>query len=102
MTNNSSDARHYKRSTGRSKHENIKYQQRHFFGEQREDFQFYQINSNSGLSLIQEKVHQDLDVLKTQVTVFSSYFKDHLIPYLRLKGQSFRAGEVFLFFKKWM
>ena len=60
------------------------------------------MNSNSGLSLIQEKVHQDLEVLKAQVRNFPSYVKDHLIPYLRLKVQSFRAGQVSLFYEKWM
>ena len=103
MTNNSSDARNYKRSTSHTKQENImKISAEAFFGEQREDFQFSQINYNSGLSLIQEKVHQDLEILKTQVSVFPCYVKDHLIPYLRLRVQSFRAGQVSLFYEKWM
>ena len=66
MINNSSDARQYKRSTGHSKQKTIKYQQKRF-SEQRGNFQSFQINSNPGLSLIHEKVHQDLEVLKTQV-----------------------------------
>ena len=40
---------------------------RSVFSEQREDFQSFQINSYSGLSLIHEEVHQDLEVLKTRV-----------------------------------
>ena len=37
---------------------------RSIFSEQREDFQSSQINCNSGVGLIQEKVHQDLKVKK--------------------------------------
>ena len=34
--------------------------------------------------------------------VFPGCVKDHLIPYLRLKVQFFKAGQVFLFYEKWM
>ena len=36
------------------------------------------------------------------MSVFPSYVKDHLISHLRLKVQSFRAGQVSLFYEKWM
>ena len=36
------------------------------------------------------------------MSVFPSYVKDHLISHLRLKVQSFRAGQVSLFYDKWM
>ena len=36
------------------------------------------------------------------ISNFPSYVKDHLIPFLRLKVQSFRTGQVSLFYAKWM
>ena len=100
MTNNSSDARHYKRSIGHSKQENIKYQQKHFLVNRRRTFNPPKSTATQGQASFKKNVHQDLEVLKTQVRVFPSYPKDGLIPYPRLKGQSFRADQVFLSYEK--
>ena len=73
-----------------------------FLGNKGRNFHPPKINSNLGLSSIKEKVHKDLEVLKTQLNNFPSYVQNYMISYLRLKAQSFKAGQVALFYEKWM
>ena len=84
------------------KQENIKYHQTHFLVNRGRTFNPPKSTTTQGQTSFKKKVHQDLKVLKTQVRVFPSQAKDHLIPYPRLKGQSFRAGQIFLSYEKWM
>ena len=88
VTNNSSDARHYKQNTGHSKQDNNKYQQKRFLVNRGRTFNPPKSTASQGSASFKKKF------IKTQVGNFPSYNKDHLIPYLRLKFQSLRAGQV--------
>ncbi len=101
MNSNCYDARHYKRSNSNPKQQdNETYQQKKTFSAPREECQSTQIINISRCSPIQEELHKALEDLKPQVNSFPNYVHYYLIPYLKLKAQSFTASHVSL--EKWI